>query len=141
MRILAALILTTTLAAAQSRPQYKVEIDVRDGSENQHFTVTVDDTGKGALRATKRIAAGSPSQDVEVGAIINCAVQESGGKAALRGEIEFSRITGVVNLGAISQPIIGQRKLAFDATVEFSKPAVVIDDQKNEVKATVTKAN
>jgi len=128
MRILAALILTTVLGFAQSRPQYKVDFDVRDGSESQHFTVVVDESGKGALRATRRVAAGS--QDVEVGTIIQCAVQESGGKAALHGEIELSRVTGQIILGAISQPIIGQRKMAFDVTVELSSPTVIIDDRK-----------
>jgi hypothetical protein len=169
MRILAALALTTVLGSAlyaQARPQYKVEFDIRDRSEgarepDQRFTVVVDETGKGSLRATKRVAAGSPSQDVEVGAIIQCAVQDSGGKAGLSGEIELSRIIGEAMLGAISQPIIGQRKIGFDVTVELSSPTVIVDDMKrkavslngadvlmipktrtlNEVQVTVTKAN
>jgi hypothetical protein len=169
MRVLAGLILATLLGSAlyaQARPQYKVEFDIRDRSEgvrepDQHFTVAVDETGNGSLRATKKVAVGSPSQDVEVGAIVQCAVQESGGKAALHGDIELSQITGVVSTGAISQPIIGQRKLAFDVTVELSSPTVIIDDTKttavslngadarmipktrilNEVQVTVTKTN
>jgi hypothetical protein len=150
MRTLAAVILTTVFGSAlyaQASPRYKVEFQIRDRSEGatepvQHFTLTIDETGKGTLRATKRVAAGTPSQDVEVGAIIQCGVQESGGKAAVHGEIELSRITGVAVLGAISQPIIGQRKLAFDVTVSLSTPTIVVDDGKtNEVQATVTKAN
>jgi len=146
MRILAALILTTVLYA-QAQPRYKVEFEIRDRSEGatepvQHFTVVVDETGKGALHATKHVAAGKPSQDVEVGATIQCGVQESGGKAALHGEIDLSRVTGQIILGAITEPIIGQRKLAFDVKVEVSKPTVVVNDGKsNEVLATVTKTN
>jgi hypothetical protein len=129
-------------------------------TEVKASTSPCSSTSRGsALRATKRVPAGS--QDVEVGTIIQCAVQESGGKAALQGEIELSRVTGMVSTGANSQPIIGQRKLAFDVRVELSTPTVIIDDTKrkavslngidaspipkprilNEVQVTVTKTN
>ncbi|SPE40132.1 hypothetical protein SBA3_3640009 [Candidatus Sulfopaludibacter sp. SbA3] len=137
---------------------YKVEFEIPNGSAGeaqprQHFSMLVDEARKGVFQAAKRVpvAAGSP-QYVDVGVNIECAVQESGGKAALHGEIELSGITGYSNISSISEPIVGQRKMAFNTTVELGTRTVIIDDPKapsadpasaatRQVVATVTKVN
>jgi hypothetical protein len=138
MRSLAALMILG--AAAHAATVYKVEFELRDANQPaQRFTVPVDETGKGSLRGMKRISAGSPAQDVEVGATIQCELKESAGKAALHAEVELSRITGEAILGAISQPIIGQRKLSFDVTAGWSAPQVVDGLKGTQVQVTVVK--
>jgi hypothetical protein len=125
---------------------YKVEFDIRDGSDgaippSQHFSMLIDESRKGVFQAANRVpvATGSP-QYVDVGVNIECTVQESEGKAALRGGIELTSITGQVNLSAISQPIIRQRKSTFNVTVELSSPTVIIDD-RNALAATPISLN
>jgi len=179
MRISAALIIATFLGSAllahaqQSKESsgpavYKVEFDIRDSGEaqsSQHFTMLIDDSRKGIFQAANRVpvATGSP-QYVDVGVNIECTVHESDGKAVLSGAIESISIKGYVNLSAISQPIIGQRKVAFDTTVLLGKLTVIAGglpvpahrtntlrseisteppaaDATREVKATVTKLN
>jgi hypothetical protein len=137
---------------AQQRPEsrgpaiYKVEFDIRDVSDgatqpSQHFSMLIDESRKGVFQAANRIpvTTGSP-QYVDVGVNIECTVQESEGKAALHGGIELTSITGQINLSAISQPIIGQRKMAFNITVELSSPTVIIDD-RNASAATPVSLN
>jgi hypothetical protein len=155
MRISAALIAATFLGSvltvhAQERKEssgpavYKVEFDIRGGSDgeahpSQHFSMLIDESRKGVFQAANRVpvATGSP-QYVDVGVNIKCTVHESDGKAALLGDIELTSITGHVNLSAISEPIIGQRKIAFNTTVELGTPAVIIDD-RNALAATLGK--
>jgi hypothetical protein len=125
---------------------YKVEFDIHDGSDgatqpDQHFSMLIDESRKGAFQAANRVpvSTGSP-QYVDVGVNIECTVHESDGKAALRGDIELTRITGQVNLSGISQPIVGQRKMAFDVTVALSSPTVITSiPAPHQVQATVTK--
>ena len=145
MRIPAALIAATYLGSAllvhaQERKEpsgpavYMVELDIRNGSDgeahpNQHFSMLIDESRKGIFQAANRVpvATGSPHY-VDVGVNIECTVHESDGKAFLRGGIEITSIMGYVNLSAISQLIIGQRKMAFNTTVELGTPTVIIDD-------------
>jgi hypothetical protein len=47
----------------------------------------------------------------------------------LHGNINLTSITGQVNLSAVSQPIIGQRRMAFNTTVELGSPTVIIGDR------------
>ena len=114
---------------------YKVEIDLRDGDDgdahpSRHFSMLIDESRKGVFQAARRVpvATGSP-QSVDVGVNIECTVHESGGQAILQGVIELTSIAGYVNIGAISQPIIGQRKLSFNTTVEPGTPTVIADDR------------
>lgn len=145
MRVLAALIVATFLGSAlpvcaqeSKEPSgpvaYKVEFDIRNGSDgdvqpNQHFSMLIDESRKGVFQAANRVAVatGSPHY-VDVGVSIECKVYESDGKVFLRGGIEMTSITGHVNLSAISQPIIGQRKMAFNTAIELGMPTVIIDD-------------
>ena len=60
---------------------------------------------------------------------IECTVHESDGKAVLRGGIELTSLKGYVNLSAISQPIIGQRKVTFNSTVELGTATVIVGDR------------
>jgi hypothetical protein len=155
MRIPAALIAATFLGSAllvhaQERKEssgsavYKVELEVRDSSggeaqPSQHFSMLVDESRKAIFQAATRVpvATGSP-QHVDVGVKIECSVHESDGKATLRGGIELTSITGYVSLSAISQPIIGQRKMAFNATVELATPTVIVDDRNALAAAPVS---
>jgi hypothetical protein len=145
MRVLTALIAATFLGSAlpvhaqenkePSGPAaYKVEFDIRSGNDgeaqsNQHFSMLIEESRKGIFQAANRVpvATGSPHY-VDVGVSIECTVYESDGKVFLRGAIEMTSITGYVNLSAISQPIIGQRKMAFNTAVELGTPTVIIDD-------------
>jgi hypothetical protein len=163
MRIPASLIAVTLLGTAflvHAKEQkdsghpavYRVEFDIRSAIDvpappSRHFSMLLDESRKAVVQAADRVPlpGGSPGY-VDVGAVIECTVQESGGKADLRGTIELTSITGYVNLSAISQPIIGQRKLAYHATVELGTPAVIIGDSpaaaaKPRVEVTVTKMN
>jgi hypothetical protein len=146
MRIPAALIAATVLVsmlpvhAQESKESrgpavYKVEFDIREGSDgttqpSQHYSMLIDESRKGVFQAGNRvpIAPGSP-QYADVGVSIECTVHESDGKAALNGGIELTSITGQVNLSALSQPIIGQRRIAFNRIVKLGLPTVIVDDR------------
>jgi hypothetical protein len=138
MRIPAALIAATFLVStlaihAQETPAaYRVEFDVHNAGNqpSQHFSMLVDDSRKGNFQALSRVPIdnGSP-QYVDVGANIECTVHESEGKAVLSGSIELTSITGFVNISAISEPIIGQRKWLFHTTVDLATLAVIVDDR------------
>jgi hypothetical protein len=146
MRVLAVVMATTCLGFvfrvhAQERNDssgpavYKVEFDIGDRNDgatqpSEHFSMLIAESRKGTFQSVNRVpVASGSSQYVDVGANIQCTVHESDGKAALHGEIELTRIMGQVNLSGISQPIIGQRKIAFDVMLELSSPAVIIDDR------------
>jgi hypothetical protein len=145
MRVLAALITATFLGSAlrvqaqeskePSGPAaYKVEFDIRNGSDgesqpNQHFSMLIYESRKGIFQAASRdaVATASPHY-VDVGVSIECTVYESDGKVFLRGAIETTSIAGHVNLSAMSQLIIGQRKMAFNTAAELGTPTVITDD-------------
>jgi len=155
MRIPTALIVVTFLGfvltvQAQERKEssgpavYKVEFDIRDSGDGEtqpsrHFSMLIDESRKGVFQAGSRVqvAVTSP-QYVDVGANIECMVQESDGKIALQGVIELTSIAGYVSLAAISQPIIGQRKMAFNTTVELATPAVIINDRNRSAATPVS---
>jgi hypothetical protein len=160
MRKATALIAATLLISAvqlrsQSGPAvYKVEFDIRNGGEGkdqsvQHYSMLLDESRKGVFQAANRVPVPGSTETVDAGVKIECIVQASGGKAALQGDIELTAITGYVNLSAISQPIIGQRKMTFQKTVELGTPTLVIDGRNapaaapggHQVEATVTKVN
>ena len=134
-----------------------MEFEVRDGSDGgtqpaQHFSMLIDDSRKGIFQASRRVPtyAGS-SQYIDVGANVECTVREADGKALLSASIELTDITGYVNLSAISEPIIRQRKAVFHATVELGTRtlvmgrvgavAPVVAASIRHVEATVTKLN
>src|SRR5205823_2000492 len=110
--------------------RYQVELDVRSDNDGtgQRFTMLVEESRKGVFKSTDRVPlqAGSPDH-VDVGVNIECTVHESNGSVTLLADIELSRITGYVIMGAISQPIIGQRKIAFEKSLELGTPTVVAD--------------
>jgi len=129
---------------------YQVEFEIRDGNAgadqaDRRFTMLIDKSRKGVFRAASRVPVATGSSEyIDVGVSIECAVQASNGKAALHGSIELTSIAGTVNFGgSLSQPIVAQKKLAFNATVELGAPNVIHDDRtaKQRVEATVTKVN
>ena len=139
---------------------YKVEFDVRDNSDgaaksSQHYSLLIDESRKGLLQAGNRfpVATSSPQHTyIDVGVNIDCMVHESNGKAALQGGIELSSI---VPHEGIAEPVIRQRKISFNTTLEMGTPTVIIDERKvlavspasmpttplaiGQVEATVTK--
>jgi hypothetical protein len=157
MRIASAFIATALLSSVlpvQAQQAYNLEFDVRSvndtaGRTTRHFTMRIDDSRKGVFQAVDRVPVehGS-SSTIDVGATIECTAQESGGQINLRGTIELSSIDGNVMMCVITQPIIGQRKIAFDRTVKPGESVILVDDSKtspahkgNLVEATVTKLN
>ena len=129
-------------ACAQS---YKVEFDVNHGnSDAKHYTMLIDESGKGFLQAGNRLSSnGSP---IDVGTTIRCALREEGGKVALQGNIEISSIAGNFK----GEPIIRQAKLSFDSVLQMKVPAIVVNERKavasaatsdpiGQVEATVTR--
>jgi hypothetical protein len=122
---------------------YKVEFDVVDGKDTWHYSMLVDESRKRVFQAANRVpVAGGAAASVDTGAKIECMVQELGDKAVVEGTIELTRITGYVNLSAITQPVIGQRKLTFHKTVELETPADLIDGGAGpRVAAKVTRAD
>jgi hypothetical protein len=125
---------------AQQTQVYRLELEIRDARGTtekpvQRFTMVIDNVRKGVFHAENRVAAGENT--VDVGTKIECAVRQSGDQVALDGVIELSEVTGTVNLGRISEPIIGQAKFTFRKTVEMGRPTVIVSEGKLQVEATV----
>jgi hypothetical protein len=123
---------------------YKVQLDlqpdtVAKNQPTQHFTLFVQQSRAGILKAIDSVPVetNAATTTIDVGVSIECTVQESEGKLKLQGNLDVSRITGNVNLGAIAQPIIVQRKLVFDTALQLGAPTQVA----KLLAATVTKAN
>ncbi len=119
---------------------YKVELNIRDGIEGKphsslHYALLVDESRKATFQAASRVPidSGSP-QYVDVGVNLALTVHASDGKVILSGAIELTDITGYINLSSITEPIIGQRKMEFNATVELEKPSVIVDDRPKAVQ-------
>ncbi|MGI8744793.1 MAG: hypothetical protein ACR2NN_19920 [Bryobacteraceae bacterium] len=114
---------------------YKVEFNLRNGSDgavksSQHYTMLIDESRKGLFQAGNRVpvATGSPQHTyIDDGVNIECILHESNGKAALQGGIELSSI---VPHESMPEPVIRQRKLSFNTTLELGMPTVIIDERK-----------
>ena len=145
--IAATLLGSTLLVFAQERKEravYKVEFDIQNGSggeaqPSQHFAMLVDESRKGLLQAVSRVPAYTGSSEyVDVGANIECTVHESEDKATLSANIELSDITGRIDLSALSEPIIVQRRAVFDATVELGTRTLVMDGRNAALQRTTS---
>jgi len=113
----------------------------------------IDESRRAAFQAASRVPIGGGSPEyVDVGTNIELGVHASDGKVTLDGAIELSSITGQVNIGAITEPIIGQRKMAFNTAVVLATPTTIVDDRKasdaipptagmRQVEAVVTRVN
>jgi len=143
-----AILLGCTLAAygQQSAPPtlYKVQLDLQPepGSKDQptrHFTLFVSPSRTAWFKAidTLPIEATDRADTISVGDSIECTVQESGDKLQLRGVLEHSKITGTVNLGTISQPVVAQKKLSFDTAIDPGKLTQIA----TLLSVTITKAD
>jgi hypothetical protein len=138
-------------------PLYKVKFNIRGGIDGKspalHYSMLIDESRRAAFQATSRVQydSGSP-QYVDVGTNIEVGVHASDGKVMLDGVIELSSITGQVNIGAITEPIVGQRKMAFNTAVVLATPTMIVDDRKasgavtpnaemRQVEAVVTRVN
>lgn len=138
-------------------PLYKVEFNIRDSidgkSPSLHYSMLIDESRRAAFQAASRVPIdGGSTQYVDVGTNIELGVHASDGKVTLDGAIELSSITGQVNIGAINEPIIGQRKMAFSTTVALATPTTIVDERKasdaipptvemRQVEVVVTKVN
>ena len=109
----------------------------------------IDDSRKNVFQAVDRVQVEHGSSSIiDVGATIECTAWELGGQINLRGAIELSSIDGNVTTGGITQPIIGQRKIAFERTLKPGEAIILVDDSKTSparkgdfVEARVTKLN
>ncbi len=141
--LIAATLLCVLPACAQS---YKVEFDVNHGNADaKHYTMLIDESGKGFLQAGNRVSSnGSP---LDVGATIRCTLRQDGANIALQGNIEISSIVGNFK----GEPIVRQAKLSFNSVLQMNVPDIVIDERKavagaiseplaiGQVEATVTR--
>jgi hypothetical protein len=121
---------------------YKVEFEIRDGGQgSRHYAMVIDESRKGIFQAGSRVPAVENSAQgpyVDAGVKIECAVRQAEGKVALEGSVELTEPGGVVSIGGINEPIIGQKKMVFHASVEPGTRTVIVSAGKHEVEATVT---
>jgi hypothetical protein len=132
-------------------PVYKVELNIKDGGDaesqpSQHFSMLIDESRKSVFQARSRVLDGCGPQLVDTGANIELTAHGSdGGKIALDGTIDLTSITGHVNLSSLCEPIIGERKLVFQTSVELGKTATLRDEPgalaTRRIEAVVTKVN
>ena len=129
---------------AAPAPVYRVQFELQpdSGTKNlptRHFTMLVQQSRTGILQAidTMPVETGGAPATVDVGATIECSVKESEGKFQLHANLEVSRIAGMVNTGGIAQPIVAQKKLSINKTVEPGAATQVTD----VLSATVTKVD
>ncbi len=142
--LLTAFLSTALPIGAQS---FKVEFDVNHGNTSaKHYTLLIDQSGKGFLQAGDRVSSnGSP---IDVGATIRCTLREEGGNFVLQGNIEVSSIAGTFK----GEAIVRQAKLSFDSVLQMKVPAIVVNERKaiagaaisdplaiGQVEATVTR--
>ena len=122
---------------AQEKPSaYRVELNIRDGIDGKphpsmQYTMLIDDSRRAVFQAASRvpIEGGTPGF-VDVGVNIELTARASGGKVTLDGAIDLTSITGYANFGgSLTEPIIGQRKIAFNRTVELDRPTIIVDDR------------
>jgi hypothetical protein len=129
-----------TLGAQSSAPTvYKVEFTVHDAVANSdsHYAMWIDESRRGLLQA------GSRTNHIDVGTNIECSLNEASGRISLDGVVELSKITGTVSLGSIEEPIIGQRKVSFRATLDPGVETAIINEKNDaipfQVETIVTK--
>lgn len=127
----------------QQAPAYKVEFTIGNGTAttpqaSKRYSMLVDDSRKAAFQALGDIYTdcGSP-QSIDTGAKIELTIHTSEGKVAIDGVIDFTSVTGTVNLASLCEPIIGERKIVFNNAIELGKPITISD----HIEAVVTKAN
>lgn len=136
---------------AQQAPVYKVEFTVNNDTTgnpqpSQRYSMLVDESRKAVFQAMNGVPTGCGSpQFIDTGAKIELTLHSSEGKVAIEGSIDLTSVTGQVNLSSICEPIIGERKIAFNTTVDLGKPAIIADDPRTvpvrHVEAVVTKVN
>ncbi len=164
---LAALLPLHAQEAGNTQPQYKVEINFRDGNDtgamsDRRYTMLVMDSERSIFKVGSRSptvsgamqpqAAGSLVNTqftyLDVGVNIDCFVQKAGAKVLFRGSLDLSNIgpDGPV-LAGVRNPTIRQTRLDVHTVVELGKPTVVasVDDpttsRKLLVETTITKMN
>jgi len=136
-------------------PVYKVEFNIRGGFDGKsptlHYSMLIDESRRAAFQAASRVPIeGGTPPFVEVGMSVELGVRASDGKVTLDGVIELSSVTGQACMGAICEPIVGQKKVAFNTTIPLAAPTAI--DQTGapgtlpsgamrQVEVVVTKAN
>jgi hypothetical protein len=128
---------------------YRLEFDVRDASEasaqpRRHYAMVVDESRKGIFQAGNRIpqAASAPEGPYyDVGTTLECVVRTEGDKVEVQGTIELSEMGGTVNINGISEPLIGQMKMAFHQSVAPGVAVQIFAAGKYQVEATVTRVD
>jgi hypothetical protein len=115
-------------------PVYKVEFNIRDGiagtpQPSQHYSALVEESRKAVFQAASRVPVdGGQPPYVDVGVNLDFAIRVSDGKVTLEGSVEMSSVTGHICTG-MCEPIIAQRKVAFNTAVALGTPTVLADDR------------
>ena len=125
--------------SAAAGPIYEVRLEVRQDSGTtaqppRHYTLRIDPLHKGVFEVGNR----DPASSVEVGAKIECALTGSEEQIRLKGSISLGQIVETRSMGSRSEPIVAQRKLAFEKTVELGAPVMIGSNGDLQVEAIVS---
>ncbi len=126
---------------------YRLEIDIRDttpasSQPRRHYSLVVDESRNGIFQAANRVpqAASAPEGPYyDIGTKLECMVHPAGDKVELQGTIELSEMGGTVSIGRITEPIIGQMKMAFHQSVAPGVAVQIYAAGRLQVEATVTR--
>ena len=139
------------LTDAGSPPVYKVDLAISSGTVEKpqpttHYTMLVDESRKAVFQAISRADFGNISPPyVDAGTSIELTVRDAAGKVNLDGVIDVTAITGEVYIGALREPIIAHRKLAFHTDMELEKTTEIRNDHPDysmrKVEIAVTRVN
>ena len=132
-------------------PVYKVEFTLNSGAAGNpqpslRYIVLAYESHKAMAQVINAVPTGCGSDPLhDISASIELTLHASGDKIAIDGVIDLTSVTGQVNLSSICEPIIGQRKIAFNTRLEPGKPVTLDDDPHGgptpHVEAVVTKVN
>ena len=143
---------------SQQRDVFKVDFTIRDSGDagsksGRKYSLLVYAQNKGTFKVGNRVPVATSSSGgvgantqftyVDVGVNIDCTVQETGGRIAMRADMDLS--TAVTNEKTAGMaPSI---RLSVEAAIPPGKPTVVaafddpVTSRKFEVEAVVTKVN
>lgn len=160
--IAAAILLPQLVVHAQDRtgpPTYKVEFNIRDGSDAagkgvRHYTLLTEQNHKAIFKVGSRVPTASGSFQsgpggvginplvntqytyLDVGVNIECTVGEMNGKIAMHGSLDFSTVMqpdAASRAANPPNPTVVQTKLELETVIDLDKPTVIgsIDDPVN----------
>src|SRR5690242_20212571 len=163
MRFAALLLLAPLVPAfAQEKaPEtvYKVEFRIRDGSDaasktGRRYTMLIENHNKGTFRVGDRVPVATGSFQPGIGGVginplVNTQFQyldvgvniditpkvHAGGEVTLKLSLDVSAVTSTTNIGGITQPVIGQRKIEHEIRLkegEVNLMGGILEDQQTK---------